>query len=261
MPLLSLAAGRNVHFESIDAGRSGRPHLVFLHEGLGCTAMWGDFPQRLCAATGCPGLVYDRIGYGRSSPLSGPRDVRYLHDHALVELPAVLESLLPDGDYVLVGHSDGGSIGLIHAATRPPRLRALITEAAHVFVEDVTLAGIRSAAEAHAAGKLRGLARYHGERADDVFLAWRNIWLDERFRGWNIEAVLPGIAVPVLAIQGLDDQYGTPAQVAAIVAGRPERRPALVAGCAHVPHREQPDEVLRLMRDFLRELDAAGSAG
>lgn len=258
MPLLSLDHGRIIHYESIAAADARRPRLVFLHEGLGCTAMWGDFPQRLCAATGCPGLVYDRVGYGLSSPLPGPRDARYLHAYALDELPAVLERLVPEGDYALVGHSDGGSIGLIHAATRPPRLRALITEAAHVFVEEVTLAGIRAAVAAYAAGRLRGLARYHGERADAVFRAWHEIWLDEAFRDWNLTALLPEIAVPVLAIQGVDDQYGTPAQVAAIVAGDTRRQPAMIADCAHTPHREQAEAVLHLMRDFLRECAGGG---
>lgn len=258
MPLLSLGPGRAIHYETIAAADPRRPHLVFLHEGLGCTTMWGDFPQRLCAATGCPGLVYDRVGYGRSSPLAGPRDARYLHDYALDELPAVLDGLLPAQDYALVGHSDGGSIGLIHAATRPPRLRALITEAAHVFVEEVTLAGIRAAVAAHAAGRLRGLARHHGERADAMFRAWHGIWLDASFRDWNVTALLPEIAAPVLAIQGGDDQYGTPAQVEAIVAGDARRRPAMIADCAHTPHREQAETVLCLMRDFLRACVGAG---
>lgn len=255
---LQLAPGRNLYYETIVAADPARPCLVFLHEGLGCSAMWGEFPRQLCAATGCPGLVYDRLGYGLSSPLSARRDARYLHDYALDELPAVLAHLLPGRDYLVVGHSDGGSIGLIHAATRPPRLRGLITEAAHVFVEPETLAGIRAAVAAYAAGKLRGLARFHGERTDDVFRAWHGIWLDDAFCDWNIAALLPAVDVPLLAIQGCDDQYGSPAQVAAIVAGRPQRRPALLADCAHVPHREQADAVLALMCDFVREIAAGG---
>lgn len=253
MPILQLAPGRDIYYERISASTPARPWLVFLHEGLGCTAMWGDFPQRLCAAAGCPGLIYDRIGYGRSSPQPQPRTANYLHQYALDELPAVLAHLLPGRDYVIVGHSDGGSIGLIHAAARPSGLRGLITEAAHVFVEPETLAGIRAAVAAHADGKLRGLARFHGDRADDVFRAWHEIWLDDSFRLWNIEARLPEIAVPVLAIQGTNDQYGTSAQVEAIVGSVAGGQAAMVDDCAHVPHREQAERVLALVRAFLDE--------
>ena len=255
MPSLTLSGAQSIHYRRID-GEGARPCLVFLHEGLGCSAMWGDFPQRLCDLTACPGLLYDRVGHGQSSPLAGARDARYLHEHALVELPAPPGRLLAPGqDYVIVGHSDGGSIGLIHAATRPPRLRALMTEAAHVFVEPETLAGIRVAVAAHAEGKLRGLARYHGERADALFRAWHEIWLDDSFRDWNIQFLLPEISVPTLVLQGADDQYGTRAQVDAIVsgiaAGGSLVRPLLIDDCGHVPHREQPGVVLQAMRDFL----------
>lgn len=258
MPLLSLAPDRVVHYETIAAADASRPRLVFLHEGLGCAAMWGDFPQRLCAASGCPGLVYDRLGYGRSSPLRQPRRANYLHEYALEELPAILDRLLPARDYVIVGHSDGGSIGLIHAATRPPRLRGLLTEAAHVFVEPETLAGIRAAGTAHAGGKLRGLARFHGEHADAVFRAWHDTWLADGFRDWNIEALLPAIDVPVLVVQGADDQYATLAQVEAIATRVARSRRAVLADCAHVPHREQPEAVLDLMRSFLRDAVGCG---
>jgi len=260
MPLLTLASGAVIHHEWIAAAGTTRPLLVFLHEGLGCAAMWGDFPRRLCAETGCPGLLYDRVGYGGSSSFRASRTVDYLHDYAREELPAVLARLAPAQDYIVVGHSDGGSIGLIHAATQPPNLRGLITEAAHVFVEPVTLAGIRAAVDAYQAGRLRGLSRYHGGHTDEVFRAWHEIWLDDAFRDWNIEALLPDVRVPLLAIQGADDQYGTPAQVEAIVAAVHCARPALLADCGHVPHREQRDQALLLIRDFVLEIagDAAG---
>ena len=116
MPELELApdssVNSSIHYEWID-GNAKLPCLLFLHEGLGCTAMWKDFPQRLCAATGCSGLLYDRNGYGQSSPLSAPRSIHYLHEYALIELPQVISRLLAERDYCIVGHSDGGSIGLI----------------------------------------------------------------------------------------------------------------------------------------------------
>lgn len=256
MPLLELSPDRSLYYEMIGAADATRPCLVFLHEGLGSTAMWRDFPQRLCAATGCPGLVYDRLGYGRSSPLRRPRTLHYLHEYALDELPAVLEALLPQHDYIVIGHSDGGSIGLIHAAARPPHLLGLVTEAAHVFVEPVTVAGIRAAVAAYAEGKLEALARYHGERTNAVFRAWCETWLEPGFRHWNIEYLLPSVDCPALIVQGRDDAYGTPAQVDAIVTRARAARPLLLAECGHTPHREQADAVLAALADFV-----AGVAG
>ncbi len=249
MAVLNLGDTR-LRYERI-AGDAAQPTLVFLHEGLGCIDMWRGFPARLCAALGCPGLLYDRVGYGGSSPLVRPRTIGYLHEAALQELPAVLEQLLPGADYVLIGHSDGGSIALLHAAARPARLRAIVTEAAHVFVEPVTLDGIRAAVEAYAAGKLRGLAKYHGDKTDAIFSAWADTWLGDGFRSWNIERGLESIACPALVIQGVDDQYGTAAQVESIVSRVPNVRAELVPECGHSPHQEQADVVLELMRAFL----------
>ena len=251
MATLELGCNRHLYYELI-AGDRHNPHLVFLHEGLGCTAMWRDFPRRLCEKTGCPGLVYDRPGYGRSSPSAVPRTINYLHHEALRDLPAVLERLLPGTPYFLVGHSDGGSIALIHASETPPRLRGIITEAAHVFVEDETLAGIRDATEAFAAGKLQGLFTHHGEKTEAVFRAWSDTWLSGFFRHWNIAYLLPSITCPVLAMQGAEDQYGTLAQVDAIAAKTPGAVKAMVEDCGHVPHRERTEVVLQLMAEFLK---------
>lgn len=250
MPFLEPDGGHRLYYETI-AGPPERPYLVFLHEGLGCTAMWRDFPQRLCRRTGCPGLLYDRLGYGRSAPFAGPRTINYLHRAALVELPDVLNRLIPDIGYFLIGHSDGGSIALIHGAERAPLLRGIITEAAHVFVEEETLAGIRVTTEAFAAGKLQGLSAYHGEKTEAVFRAWSDTWLSPAFRHWNIEYLLPSIACPVLAVQGAEDQYGTLAQVDAIAGKIPAAVKAMVEDCGHVPHREQTANVSELMARFL----------
>lgn len=247
---MTLRPGADIHYELID-GEPGRPCLVFLHEGLGSTAMWKDFPHRLCAVTGCPGLVYDRRGYGKSSPLDAPRTVHYMHRSALDELPQVLSRLIDGRDYFVIGHSDGGSIGLIHAAERPMRLRGLIAEAAHVFVEDETVAAIAAATAAFDGGKLRGLANYHDE-AERMFKAWSEVWLSDGFKHWNIEYLLPSIECPVLVVQGTEDQYGTIEQVNSIVSRAPDVRTALVPGCGHSPHHERRDVVLALMQEFLQ---------
>lgn len=250
MPILNLSAEDDIYYELID-GDPAKPWLVFLHEGLGCCAMWKDFPALLCQATGCRGLLYDRLGYGQSSPLAARRQLHYLHDYALRELQQVLTALIPGQDYFLIGHSDGGSIALIHAAQQPCRLRGIITEAAHVFVEDVTLDGIREADAAFGAGKLRALARYHGEKTQAIFKAWSETWLSYGFQFWNIEYLLPSIECAALVVQGSEDRYGSAAQVDAIVARALNAVPAMVEQCGHTPHQEQPQALLALMEGFL----------
>jgi pimeloyl-ACP methyl ester carboxylesterase len=247
VPLLELDADRHIHYQLIH-GDKEKPYLVFLHEGLGCVAMWGDFPQRVCATSGCPGLVYDRSGYGNSSPLAHKRTIHYLHEYALIELPLLLQAVIPDTPFIVIGHSDGGSIGLIYGAERSPLLQGIITEAAHVFVEPETIAGVSEADKAWEKGKLRGLLRYHGAQTETLFKAWSETWRSNWFKWWNIEYLLPSIDVPLLVIQGRDDQYGSERQVTAIVAksGGPAQA-KLIEQCAHVPHQEAEDEVAHLM--------------
>nr|WP_229499119.1 alpha/beta hydrolase [Pseudoduganella ginsengisoli] len=254
--MVELQGYGRLHYEWI-AGPEQRPVLVFLHEGLGCTAMWKAFPQQLCAMTGCPGLVYDRLGYGLSDPLVKPRSVLYLHETTLVELPAVLDPLLQGRPYIVIGHSDGGSIALLHGATQPAGLLGIITEAAHVFVEDVTLDGIRTALQAWDAGKLRGLERYHGDKTSTIFHAWADTWLTPSFAQWNIEGVLASIACPVLALQGEGDQYGTAAQLESIAARAPRALPHMLPDCGHTPHLENPEATLAAMSAFIARLHGA----
>lgn len=233
-------------------GEAGRPVLVFLHEGLGCTAMWKGFPRALCESVGCPGLLYDRRGFGQSPAAMGARTVHYLHESALSELPAVLAATVSGRDYWLIGHSDGGSIALIHGAERPAGLRGIVTEAAHVFVESVTLDGVRAATDAFEEGKLKGLAKYHGAKTNAVFEDWSRTWLSPWFQSWNIEYLLPSVTVPVLAIQGSADQYGTKAQVEAIAKRVVSGVAAIVEGCGHSPHEDDPLRVIELITDFVR---------
>lgn len=252
MPMLELGDS-SLHYQLID-GNAGKPLLVFLHEGLGSIALWKGFPERLCAAAGCAGLVYDRLGYGLSSPAVAPRGIHYLHLSALLELPAVLQRLAPGREHIVVGHSDGGSIALIYAASRPPGLRGVVSAAAHVFVEDMTLDGVRVALEAHGAGKLRALGRYHGDKAGLVFSSWADTWLAPWFRRWNIEYLLPAIECPLLAVQGSGDQYGSQAQLDAIESGTPGARQLVLPDCGHSPHLERPEATIEAMAAFIDPL-------
>ena len=232
--------------------------LVFLHEGLGSIPQWTargvDAPARLVAATGHPALVFERQGYGRSDPLPAPRHPGYLYDEAWQALPRVLDSAGIDRA-ILIGHSDGGSIALLFAARFPDRTDRLVSEAAHVIVEDVTLAGIREAKTAYDASGSRlkaALQRHHGDRTDAVFAGWADAWLSPEFRGFDMRDQLPGITAPVLAIQGDGDEYGTPAQlemISAGVAGPVETW--LVPDCTHVPHHQAADGVLPRIARFI----------
>jgi pimeloyl-ACP methyl ester carboxylesterase len=239
----------------LEVARSGQPTattLVFLHEGLGCVAMWRDFPARLAQATGLGALVYSRVGYGGSDACALPRQVSYMHDEGQTVLPELLRAAKL-GDVILVGHSDGASIALIHAGDRPwPGLKALILEAPHVFCEDVSVKSIAQAATAYNAGGLREkLARYHNANVDGAFWGWNRAWLDPAFRHWNIAEFLPRIRVPVLAMQGADDEYGTAAQLDAVVRGTGAET-LLLPACGHAPHRDQPDLTLAAMTDFIK---------
>jgi pimeloyl-ACP methyl ester carboxylesterase len=252
------AAGRRLEVERIAAGVPGRPPLVFLHEGLGSVAMWRDFPARVAHACGCDAIVYSRHGYGRSEPLDAPRGVRYMHDEALAALPEVL-SATGAARPVLVGHSDGGSIALIHAGAGHP-VAGLVLMAPHVFVEDVSIASIAAAGRAYESTGLRArLARYHDD-VDSAFRGWNDIWLHPDFRAWNIEDALPGIRCPVLVIQGADDEYGTMEQVRRIAAAVPDADVLELADCRHSPHRDQPDAVVEAIVRFVDRVVGCGAA-
>ena len=237
------------------------PTLVFLHEGLGSVSTWRDFPARVARATECGALVYSRAGYGNSDPVTLPRPTSFMHDEALITLPKVLDYLAVR-DAILVGHSDGGSIALVYAGgTRDARIRALVLEAPHVFVEDEGLESIRRAAGHYVNGQLKqALERHHGRNVECAFWGWNRVWLDPLFRSWNIEEYLGGISAPVLVIQGEQDEYGTLRQVSAIEAGcvGPVES-VILRDCGHSPHRDQPARTLEAIKTFVRsELSRAG---
>ena len=223
--------------------------LVLLHEGLGSVGMWRDFPDRLATQTGRPVIAWSRQGYGWSEPLLTVRGPGYMHVEAK-RVPIILDALGIERA-VLIGHSDGGSIALIAASLFPERIEALILEAPHVYVEQLTVESIAAVKRVYRQSDLgTRLGHYHRD-ADRMFWQWNDIWLDSRFRDWNIEELLPDVRAPTLLIQGLDDEYGTLDQIDRIEArlGRTVRLE--LQRCGHSPHRDQPEAVLRGITTFL----------
>jgi pimeloyl-ACP methyl ester carboxylesterase len=253
--------GRPVRIEHrfLAPARRDRPLVVFLHEGLGSVSMWRDFPQRLVDALGCRGLVYSRPGYGRSTPRAP--DERWLpdfmHRQAHEVLPALFTALgldTAEDPPWLFGHSDGGSIALLHAARFPRRVGGLVVLAPHIMVEDLSVASIDAARRAYADTDLRQrLARHHDD-PDSAFRGWNDIWLDPVFRQWSIADEIGTIACPLLAIQGVDDEYGTLEQVRGIARRVPQTRLLELPDCGHSPHRDQPEAVIRAVGSFMQLL-------
>ena len=241
--------GRNLEILRI-AGDPALPVLVFLHEGLGSISHWRDFPARVAAATGCPVMIYSRYGSGNSDVLAEPRTVRYMHDEALATLPALL-SVLSIRNPILVGHSDGASIAIVYAGSHDS-LRGLVLLAPHVFVEELSIRSIAKAKTTFESTNLPELLARHHRDAARTFWGWNNIWLHPDFRSWNIEEYLPRIHCPILAIQGIEDQYGTMAQVEAIrkQSGGPVEVLAL-PNCQHSPQRDQPEATLEAIKKFV----------
>jgi pimeloyl-ACP methyl ester carboxylesterase len=252
MPFIDVC-NRRIEYVRIEVAPAGRPTLVFLHEGIGSIAMWRDFPARVAHAAGCNALVYSRYGYGNSEPLHEARDVRYMHDEALAALPELLDKLALERP-VLVGHSDGASIALIHAGGAGRPVAGLVVLAPHVLVEDISVASIEAAKVAYETTNLRErLARYHAD-VDSAFWGWNRIWLASEFRLWNIEDYLPRITCPVLAIQGGEDEYGTMEQLRRIAAKVADAELVDLADCRHSPHKDQPDAVVAAITRFVDRL-------
>lgn len=250
MPQIA-AAGRSLEYSFIGGADVARPTLVFLHEGLGSIRQWRDFPAKVAKATGCRALVYDRYGYGNSDILVEHRaGIDFMHREALHFLPELLNALQIENP-VLIGHSDGASIALIHAGAGHP-VRGLAVMAPHVFIEDVCVNSIAKAARQFETTQLpQRLGKYHRD-ARKTFHLWADAWLDPAFRQWNIESTLAGIRCPVLAIQGEEDEYGTMAQLDAI--GRRVAGPCellKLPGCGHSPHQDQPEKVVEAVSRFV----------
>jgi pimeloyl-ACP methyl ester carboxylesterase len=232
------------------------PVLVFLHEGLGCVTRWYDFPRAVAEATGRSALVYSRRGYGTSEPIARPRPLDFMHDEALRVLPALLD-VAGIEEAILVGHSDGASIALVYAGAIGARVRGVAALAPHVFVEDVcvtSIAALRASYLDPATRVRERLARHHAD-VDGAFLGWADAWLDPGFRRWDLTGFLPGVYVPLLLIQGEQDEYGTLAQLDAIergVAGPATR--LVLPSCGHSPQRDREGATLAAVAGFVRGL-------
>ncbi|WP_271767651.1 alpha/beta fold hydrolase [Aquimarina algiphila] len=240
---------------TIDLIDKRKPTFIFLHDSLGCNELWRDFPQKLASETGYNAISYDRQGYGQSEPFTIlERDHNYLKKEAQT-LGKIIKHLSLK-NVILFGHSDGGSIALLAAALFPESIIGIITEGAHVFVEQETINGIKAAIEAYKNTNLREkLIKYHGDKTDDVFRVWTKTWLSKSYQSWNIEEYLPHIICPSLIIQGKKDEYGTIDQVNAIVnTTKGNSTSLLIPEVGHTPHRENPEVVIGETIKFVRNL-------
>jgi pimeloyl-ACP methyl ester carboxylesterase len=250
-----LAIGEHRLEYRLSGPRSAPPAIVMLHEGLGSAALWGDFPDKLAAATGVGVFAYSRAGYGASSPVALPRPLTYMHDEAQTTLPALLDAIgFRRG--LLLGHSDGASIAAIYAGSvQDHRIRGLVLVAPHFVVEDVSISSIQAAKRAYENGDLRTkLARWHRD-VDVAFRGWNDAWLDPGFRSWDISESLAYVRVPIQIVQGVDDQYGTVRQIE--IAEEECYCPvevSLIDGAGHAPHRERPEVTLEVVATFANRI-------
>ena len=262
--------GRALHIEHLwitpQAASASAPLLVFLHEGLGSVSAWGDFPQRLCNVLGCRGLVYSRPGYGRSTPRAPGEHWApgFMHRQALQLLPALLQALQVDTAAHppwLLGHSDGGTIALLHAAHFAGQVSGVVVLAPHIDVEAVALASIAKARDAYLHGALRQrLARHHAD-VDSAFWGWNDVWLSPAFSSWSVADEIGSIACPLLAVQGLDDAYGTLAQVRGIARRVPQTRLLELPDCGHAPQRDQPAALIAAVAAFWHDASSSAPLG
>ncbi len=246
-------SGRRLEWRSVGPEpASGRPVIVMLHEGLGSMALWRDFPDRLSAYTGLPVFAYSRAGYGASDPADLPRPTDYMTRAATLDLGQVLDSI-GAARVILLGHSDGATIAAEYAGrVSDDRLAGVVVMAPHFFSEPAGLREIARARDAFETGDLaRKMARYHRDAAA-TFYGWNDAWLSPAFRDWNVEEVIGAIRVPILAIQGREDQYGTLAQIDIITARATTKVTTLILeGCRHAPHFDCPDDILNAVKAFV----------
>ena len=246
--------GRQIEYRMIPGDALERPTLVFLHEGLGSAALWRDFPGKVAARLGARALVYSRFGYGQSSGLLTKRTPEFMHTEALEILPRLLDRLGIERP-LLVGHSDGASIAIIHAGSPGHPVHGLVLMAPHVNIEPFNIESIARVRESYETTDLKQrLAKYHA-RVDDAFLGWADAWLDPTFRTWSIEEYVDHIAAPMLLIQGMDDEYGTLAQLDCIEAhARVSTTRLVLENCRHSPHRDQEAAVIDAIVAFAGRL-------
>ena len=233
-----------------------KPLLVFLHEGLGCIEMWGKFPKTLSDTLNLPALLYDRYGYGKSSKLKENRKIFYLHDEADF-LEKLLKKLSISNKIIIFGHSDGGTVALLHTSKYPKNILAVITEAHHIIIEKESQAGIKIAVEAYKNSNLRELLkRYHGDNVDTMFYGWANPWLTQEAEKYTLIDDLTKIEAPVLSFQGENDQYGTFAQLKAISDHCPNKNSEIhwLKDCGHNPHKEKTEFIIEKTSQFLKDI-------
>jgi pimeloyl-ACP methyl ester carboxylesterase len=252
--------GKRLEVAEYPSPNRDAPAIVLLHEGLGSISMWRNFPLRLAQLTGSRVIAYSRYGHGRSDAIHEPRPVDFMHHEAEVVLPEFLERMAAHQP-ILLGHSDGGSIALFYAAVHPGAVKALILEAPHVFVEELTVRSIAKLRDAYGENTSQGktglrakLARHH-DHPDEMFHTWTEIWLDPSFRNWNIEDRLEAVRCPLLLIQGQEDQYGTQAQIEAITGRISHATTQIMPDCGHSLHRDQPDATLKAICEFVSKLN------
>ncbi len=245
-----------IEYQCVGSADTARPLMIFLHEGLGSVAMWKDFPQRLCEAANCRGLVYSRPGYGKSSPRAEDESWQpdFMHQQAFEVLPALLKALNIDTAVQkpwLFGHSDGGSIALLFAAKYPMNTMGTIVLAPHILVEEISISSIEKAKLAYQTTDLHSkLARFHND-VDSAFWGWNDIWLSPEFRHWNLTQAIKTITCPLLAVQGLDDEYGTMEQIHGIKRVLPHTQLLVLNNCGHSPHRDQPNVLIEACTAFI----------
>jgi pimeloyl-ACP methyl ester carboxylesterase len=252
-----LINGHKIHYHFLNANliSEKKPTLVFLHEGLGSIMQWKDFPDEISSKLELPALVYDRYGYGKSEKLKEKRNSNFMYNEGAVELPALLKELKIDGPLVVIGHSDGATIALAFASQFSQQVKAVISEAAHVMLEDISRSGIRNTIKLFKETKLREfLERYHGNRTESMFYGWAETWISEEMDGWDLKEQLSLITSPVLSIQGENDEYGSPEQlnwIAKYCKGPVEQM--LIPDCGHIPHFQARELVAEAMITFIKK--------
>lgn len=253
----------NIHEKSLfyefvnsDFLSSDSPVMVFLHEGLGCSKQWKGFHKEISDILKIPVLAYDRYGYGLSEEINEPRNPDFLEQEASSFLPEIFKKLkIQDHKKILFGHSDGGTIAIIYASLFPENVLGIITEAAHVFIEDITKKGLSATVEIYKNSKLREkLKKHHGKKTDSMFNSWTEVWLSPEMSDWNIEHFIPGIKCPVLAIQGENDNYGTYKQLESIRKKTSDKTQILfIPDCGHIPHHQAKETVKKASIEFINK--------